>query len=419
MAQDFGDDMGERLFRLIGRAASYAVRDWLREQEYARRLARSGSQEQGVAAQPDASAPAQPEQVCIPFGQADDAALFAKVAQEQRIPMEAFSDRNGNGFVRFRTEDLEKVQKCSERFVDAMTRMNAERVAQSLESALPVTEEQMRGLTQIKDLPDLPQQPTSSQPTQSRQPQTAQADLGVAAHEARSATVELSRTQAIAHEVERARAACRDFDDFKEILAERSVGVTTTKDGEVMFYEARRDEQGRLLPFGRDEATGNRDWAVGAKTLKEHYGVDATHDWFERNTPKDPGGGPGNPAPMTERESRPAEHGRTTVGPKRDREPQVADGSLDTDGRTPDLNQGIKSHDGMDTDARTLRLEREQNGTDVAPSKVREEQAQARGDDRSLSAVSAQCRASAKQLETESGVIDREIDISDKLSPVR
>ena len=78
MAQDFGDDMGERLFRLIGRAASYAVRDWLREQEYARRLAERGSQEQSGAAQPDANAPAQPEQVCIPFGQADDAALFAK-----------------------------------------------------------------------------------------------------------------------------------------------------------------------------------------------------------------------------------------------------------------------------------------------------------------------------------------------------
>lgn len=35
-------------------------------------------------------------------------------------------------------------------------------------------------------------------------------------------------------------------------------------------------------------------------------------------------------------------------------EPQVADGSLDMDGRTSDINQGIESHDGMDIDARTL-----------------------------------------------------------------
>lgn len=415
MAQDFGDDMGERLFRLIGRAASYAVRDWLREQEYARRLAERGSQEQSGAAQPDANAPAQPEQVCIPFGQADDAALFAKVAQEQKIQMEAFSDRDGNGFVRFRTDDLERVQGCTDRFVEAMTRMNADRVAQSLESALPVTEAQMRGLTKIRDLPDLAERSPEDVPvTASQHDQT----LGAAERDARDSATAVSHTEDIADRVREARERCRDFDDFKELLAERGVGVTTTKDGEVMFYEARRNERGDLIPFGRDEA-GNRDWAVGAKTLKEHWKVDATHDWFERNTPKDPGGGPGGPAPMTERESRPVGYERTTVGPKRDREPQVADGSLDTDGRTPDLNQGIESHDGMDTDTRTLRLEREQNGTDVAPSVVREEQEQAREDDRSLSAVSEQCRASAKQLEAESGVIDRDIDISDKLSPVR
>lgn len=415
MAQDFGDDMGERLFRLIGRAASYAVRDWLREQEYARRLAERGSQEQSGAAQPDANAPAQPEQVCIPFGQADDAALFAKVAQEQKIQMEAFSDRDGNGFVRFRTDDLERVQGCTDRFVEAMTRMNADRVAQSLESALPVTEAQMRGLTKIRDLPDLAERSPEDVPvTASQHDQT----LGAAERDARDSATAVSHTEDIADRVREARERCRDFDDFKELLAERGVGVTTTKDGEVMFYEARRNERGDLIPFGRDEA-GNRDWAVGAKTLKEHWKVDATHDWFEKNTPKDPDGGPGNPAPMTERESRSDEFERTTVGPKRDREPQVADGSLDMDGRTPDLNQGIESHDGMDTDARTLRLEREQNGTDVAPSVVREEQEQAREDDRSLSAVSEQCRASAKQLEAESGVIDRDIDISDKLSPVR
>lgn len=83
------------------------------------------------------------------------------------------------------------------------------------------------------------------------------------------------------------------------------------------------------------------------------------------------------------------------------------------DGRTADINQGIDSHDGMDTDTRTLRIEREQNGTDIAPSKMREEQAN------SLSAKAAECRAASKQLEKESGITEREIDISDKMSQVR
>ncbi len=365
MAQDFGDDLGERLFRLIGRAASYAVRDWMREREYARRLAEHDTHN-GAETAPD---PGQPEEVCIPFGTGEDAALFAKVCQEEKIQMDALADKEGNGFVRFRTEDLEKVQGCSERYVETMTRMNAERVARTLESALPVTEEQMRGLTQIKDLPDLPGRKAD-------QPEKAP-DLGAAAREARAASHELNHTQSIAREVERAREECRTFGDFKDRLAERGIGVTTTKDGEVMFYEARRDVQGSLLPFGRDEATGNRDWAVGAKALKERYGIDATHDWFEKNTP------------------------------------QAADGSLDMDGRTADINQGIDSHDGMDTDTRTLRIEREQNGTDIAPSKMREEQAN------SLSAKAAECRAASKQLEKESGITEREIDISDKMSQVR
>ena len=461
MAQDFGDDMGERLFRLIGRAAGYAIRDWLREQEHARQRAGRDADAASGKKVAGADAPTQPETVCIPFGADEDAALFAKVCQDEGIQVGALADREGNGFVRFRTGDIERVQGCTDRFVEAMARMSAERVAQSLESAIPVTEERMAGLREIEKLPDLPaagerevdvtlmdaQIQWRDAPGETLERTFAEEDtegldidgdvffsgythdelsamvgrdtgedfivLSVGepyrtvAHEARTVG-EPNRTQDIAEKVMAAREACRDFDDFKVILGEQGIGVTTTKDGENMFYEARRDEHGDLRPFGRDEA-GNRDWAVGAKKLRENWEVDATHDWFERNTPKSPGGH----GPMTERKSRSAEFERTTV------EPQVADGSLDTDGRTPDLNQGIESHDGMDTDTRTLRLEREQNGTDVAPSKVREEQAQARGDDRSLSAVSEQCRASSKQLEAERGVTDRDIDISDKLNPVR
>ena len=34
-------------------------------------------------------------------------------------------------------------------------------------------------------------------------------------------------------------------------------------------------------------------------------------------------------------------------------EPVASDGSMDNDGRTPDPNSGIESHDGADTDSRT------------------------------------------------------------------
>ena len=90
-----------------------------------------------------------------------------------------------------------------------------------------------------------------------------------------------------------------------------------------------------------------------------------------------------------------------------------------------DINQGIDSHDGMDTDTRTLRLEREQNGTDVAPSKVREESEQSReashddGRGYSLDSEARDMRSASKQLEHESGAAEREIDISDKMSQVR
>ena len=166
-----------------------------------------------------------------------------------------------------------------------------------------------------------------------------------------------------------------------------------------MFYEARTDADGNLLPFGRD-AQGNRDWAVGAKTLRDRWSVDATHDSFSHTAPD-------------------------TRDPQARFEPQVTDGSLDADGRTSDINQGIDSHDGMDTDTRTLRLEREQNGTDVAPSKVREESEQSReavhddGRGYSLDSEARDMRSASKQLEHESGAAEREIDISDKMSQVR
>ena len=167
-----------------------------------------------------------------------------------------------------------------------------------------------------------------------------------------------------------------------------------------MFYEARRDENGDLLPRGENE-NGLMDWSIGAKTLRDRYECDVTHDWFEKNTPKEP------PAPehdstrevippqkdlnlicnavrsdleergiqtldrvdgkmgfvvdidyknrylMPSRSTSPDTPRKNFViilEPHHDigsmtmdaQEPQITDGSLDMNGSTPDINQGIR-----------------------------------------------------------------------------
>lgn len=456
MAQDFGDDVGERLFRIFGRAAENALREYLRERSYQQRMA--GREETDATSKQEQT---QPDEICLPFGEQDDAATFANVCQENGVEVDALTDADGNGYVRFSTEDLERVQECSRYFADAMAQRKAEQIAEQLENAKPLTQEQIDSLTEVRDLTDLPERddvardapaqeahepardetPTDDGPDLSSREQPSPAEE---AQVRRAAVDEVNRTQRIADRVREARETCRTYDDFRETLARDGVGITTTKDGENMFYEARRDGDGRLLPFGRDEQ-GKRDWAVGAKTLKARYDVDATHDWFEENTPKDPGNGGGPASAMAREPERQPEQANVgparsnqpqyradgdrsespRVGPKPQNEPQVTDGSLDTDGRTPDINQGIDSHDGMDTDTRTMRMEREQNGTDVAPSLVREEAEQsleASHDDGrgySLSSEAHDARVASRQLEVESGHTEHDLDISDKMSQVR
>lgn len=438
MAQDFGDDVGERLFSAIGRSVGYVIRDWLRDRGYEQRMeARKEAEE--AAKQTEE----QPEEVWLPFGEQDDAATFAKVCQENGVDVDALADADGNGYIHFATKDLERVQECSRDFADVMAQLKADQIAEQLENAKPITQEQIDGLTEVRDLPDLPKRgdavrddpaqeaPAAPEPVRDEAAIDDEPDLSSRkqpslveeAAVARAASVEVNLTEHIADRVREARTSCRTYDDFREILAREGIGVTTTKDGENMFYEARRDDDGRLLPFGRDEQ-GKRDWAVGAKTLWARYNVDVTHDWFEKNTPKDPGG-PGSGAMVPEPRKQPERIEQTNVGPKPKSEPQVADGSLDMDGRTPDLNQGIDSHDGMDTDTRTLRLEREQTGTDVAPSVVREQAEQsleASHDDGrgySLSSEARDARAASRQLEVEGGHVEHDLDISNKMSQVR
>lgn len=453
MAQDFGDDIGELLLRSIGQAVGRVaytyidrkMKDWYKEMNEKEGMS---SDEADIEAEIKASR----EQVCIPFGDANDAAYFAQVCRENGTYAAAFSDKDGNGYVQFAKDDLAEVQACAPQFSEVMTRMQEQAIADRLVTAAPVTAEKLSQLTPIDNLPDLPK-------SQKDAPENE-----TPAEPSHAAQVP-NHTERIRDEVAYARSRCRDFDDFRRILAGKGIGISTTQAGEVMFYEARTGADGSLLPYDRDM----RDWAVGAGTLKTRYGVDATHDSFDRSAQKgavlgtekaleeirravrsdleergiptyDRASGEGfrvsaqykdevirvvgNRAPgMT-----PEELGIEFFDPARDdlaahpeHEPEVADGSLDTDGATPDINQGVESHDSMDTDATTLRLEREQNGTDIPPSVVRGEAERGHDDGRgySLDSTARECRAASKQLERESGIPDREIDISDKLSPVR
>ena len=91
-------------------------------------------------------------------------------------------------------------------------------------------------------------------------------------------------------------------------------------------------------------------------------------------------------------------------------ESQVTDGSLDMNGSTPDINQG------MDTMASTLRVEREQNGTEVSPSMVREQSDRSR-EGYNFKSKADENRAASKQLSQTNDSPDR--DISDKFQQER
>lgn len=186
-----------------------------------------------------------------------------------------------------------------------------------------------------------------------------------------------SKTQWIANEVALAQKQATNLEEFRSMLAQKSIGIAPSVKGENLFYEARRANDGSLLPYSHKQ----RDWAVSAETLKTKYGVDATNDWFNDKMPS-------------------------------------TDGSMDSRGETADINQGIESHDGMDTNTSTLRVEREQTGTEVAPSVVRKntEQAKPRY---SLSSEAKSMRQASKQLSKEHGIEDKVTDISDKLNPMR
>ena len=554
MAQDFGDDVGEMLLRSISRYGEKAIglilneyfKSAVREWQQAKFEAEGMSKEEAAV---KAEAMASREHICMPFGNATDAAYFAQVVRDNGTYAAAMTDDGGNGYVQFAKDDIQKVQECATQFSDVMISLKCREISELITNGKPVTQDKFKNLKLIKDLPDLPktdgieydshditlipvairfndapdkveiltfsEQDTANLDIDSQvffsgytqdeladmvgkdtgedftiesigEPyqvkamelhedvEKGHADKGESdvGHNERQghdlANDPYSHTGLIRDKVLAAREQCRDFEDFKAILAENGIGTRLNDEGELQFYEGRLGENGEILDF-----VNGTDWPVNAKTLAgDRWQCDATLDWFEKNTPKEPTA----PEHDSTREVIPPqkdlnlicnavrgdleERGIQTLDradgkmgfvvdqkykqdvikavearfpsltpeelgiefdngrndPPNPPTPPAIDGFLDTDGRTPSLDQNIKSHDGMDTDTKTLKLEREQNGTDISPSMVRDQSDRSR-ESYNFKSKADENRAASKQLSQTNDSPDR--DISDKFQQER
>lgn len=558
MAQDFGDDVGEMLLRSISRYGEKAIglilneyfKSAVREWQQAKFEAEGMSKEEAAV---KAEAMASREHICMPFGNATDAAYFAQVVRDNGTYAAAMTDDGGNGYVQFAKDDIQKVQECATQFSDVMISLKCREISELITNGKPVTQDKFKNLKLIKDLPDLPktdgieydshditlipvairfndapdkveirtfsEQDTANLDIDSQvffsgytqdeladmvgkdtgedftiesigEPyqvkamelhedvEKGHADKGESdvGHNERQghdlANDPYSHTGLIRDKVLAAREQCRDFEDFKAILAENGIGTRLNDEGELQFYEGRLGENGEILDF-----VNGTDWPVNAKTLAgDRWQCDATLDWFEKNTPKEPTAAPEHDSTrevippqkdlnlicnavrgdLEERGIQTLDRADGKMGfvvdidykkqvvdavekhfpghtpeelgiilePHHDigsmtmdaQESQVTDGSLDMNGSTPDINQGIESHDGMDTMVSTLRVEREQNGTEVSPSMVREQSNRSR-EGYNLKSKADENRAASKQLSQTNDSPDR--DISDKFQQER
>ena len=348
---DFGDDMGEVLIRAIGDAAGRAAYHYIDDRAkswHAKRLQDAGMAGEDLEAQ--AAALAERPQVCIPFGTAQDALTYAEVCSDAGVWAQAFEGPDGRGYLAFAEADLSLVTACAPQYASMLTDQNLKVIVDRLTQASPISEEARSAL----------------------HPVSVKTEASVATPARPEA--EINHTEHIRDKVASARDRCVDYKDFERLLAKDSIGITVDNAGQTMFYEARIAPDGSLLPFTRADGHGH-DWAVGSQTLKTRWGIDATETWFSENRPP-------------------------------------ADGAMDTDGRTQDATQGIASHDTMDTDTRTARIEREGVGSDVAPS-------HAKKDDTApdLSTVAEESRAASAQLSKGRNSPVR--DLSDKFQPSR
>lgn len=546
MAQDFGDDVGEILFiRLIGRYCEKAAGIILKgtmtdavQRYHQQKLELEGKSKEEAAT--EAEVLAKRPHVCMPFGNATDAAYFAKVCQDNNVGAFAFSDDKGNGYVSFAKDDVAKVQECIPQFSKVMTSLKDREICDLLEKAEPVPQEMFDKLKQV-DLPDInknlyehdvtlfpvqvevdgknemwtfAEQDTKNldidaqvnvsnqsaehmkemvgkefsgvtirsvgEPYQVKAMELhedaekghadkGEPDVGHNEHQGHDlANDPYSHTDLIRDKVLAAREQCRDFEDFKAILAENGIGTRLNDDGELQFYEGRLGENGEMLDF-----VNGMDWPVNAKTLAgDRYQCDATLDWFEKNTPKEPGGidrtdahAPIPPqkdlnlicnsvrSDLEERGIQTLDRADGKMGfvvdqkykqdvikavearfpgltpeelgiefdngrndPPNSATPPIIDGSLDTDGRTTSLDQNIKSHDSMDTATNTARMEKDGSNTDVSPTAVREQSDRSR-EGYNLKSKADENRAASKQLSQTNDSPDR--DISDKFQQER
>lgn len=547
MAQDFGDDIGEMLFTGFKRSLERAIYDFWRdsrnnnrdEEWYRNKFMKEGmSEEDAEAAAKDMAAR---KQACVPFGDKNDAAYFAKVCQENGILVSALTDSDGKGYVRFAKDDGELVGSCIGRYAEVSTLLKCKEINDRFENAPSVTKGKFNTLKEINDLPTLPtfddskdvtlfpvqverdgrnelwtfaeqdtkgfdidaQVNVSSQSLELMKKMVGKELSGVTirsvgepyhvkamkVHEdaakeqsAKEKSVmgrdgrqghdlandPYSHTDLIRDKVLAAREQCRDFEDFKAILAENGIGTRLNDEGELQFYEGRLGENGEMLDF-----VNGMDWPVNAKTLAgDRYQCDATLDWFEKNTPKEPGGidrtdahAPIPPqkdlnlicnsvrSDLEERGIQTLDRADGKMGfvvdqkykqdvikavearfpgltpeelgiefdngrndPPNSATPPVIDGSLDTDGRTPSLDQNIKSHDSMDTATNTARMEKDGSNTDVSPTAVREQSDRSR-ESYNFKSKADENRTASKQLSQTNDSPDR--DISDKFQQER
>lgn len=391
MAQDFGDDMGNALLNFVTRQAENYLRfgrgrerafDW-----WQRHYKKEGNTPEAAKAM--AEKQSSREQVVVPFGTSEEAAYYAQVCRENGTYAAAYTDKQGNGFLAFAKEDAKTVAGYAPQFKDVMARLDEQRITDALNHAKPVNKKTMDSLTELTSYPDLPAEDVTVIPVTIRYKDAPARSDRVATLRAEDTAI---HTQNICDAAEKAREDCTDFSDFERKMNAQGFGVTETSKGEVMAYEpVSLNKDGSVPAYER-----GRDWPVSAETLKNRYDLDVTHNWFEQNTPKDAGTLPDKDLAM--------QNARLAQEQTRDGqqmlEPVATDGAMDNDGRTPDPNAGIESHDGADTDSRTAVMDAEQTGSEIRPSDIREEQ-QYDSESYSLTGEARDMTAAKTQIETE------------------
>ena len=391
MAQDFGDDMGNALLNFVTRQTENYLRfgrgrerafDW-----WQRHYKKEGNTPEAAKAM--AEKQSSREQVVVPFGTSEEAAYYAQVCRENGTYAAAYTDKQGNGFLAFAKEDAKTVAGYAPQFKDVMARLDEQRITDALNHAEPVDKKTMDSLTELTGYPDLPAEDVTVIPVTIRYKDAPARSDKVSPLRAEDTAI---HTQNIRNAAQKAREDCTDFSDFERKMNAQGFGVTETSKGEVMAYEpASLNKDGSVPAYER-----GRDWPVSAETLKNRYDLDVTHNWFEQNTPKDAGTLPDGDLAM--------QNARLTQEQMRDEqqmlEPVASDGSMDNDGRTPDPNSGIESHDGADTDSRTAVMDAEQTGSEIRPSDIREEQ-QYDSESYSLTGEARDMTAAKNQMDTE------------------